>query len=127
VPIFTGYSSQPVKTYRSYIETSVRGFIKASLSEVDSVRYGIPKDLFGSYKSIIDSVYGCEAARVVKLTPSSISNLKHRKTIPRAVPRNSDTELFIEYVKSHINTFNSDLFFREFTPDVIRARKKGVK
>lgn len=124
VPIFTGFSTQPCKNYKSYIETGVRAFIKACLSKSDSVRYGIPVDLFDSYNSLIEFIYGYEEARIVKLTPSSISNLKDRKTIARAVPRTRETELFIEYIKTKINTFNSDLFFREFSDEVIKARKK---
>lgn len=127
VPIFTGYSTQPCKNYKSYIETSVRGFVKACLSSVESARYGIPKDFFSDYKSLIDFVYTYEEARIVRLTPSSISNLKHRKTIARAVPRTLENELFINYVKSKINTFNSDLFFREFSDEFIKARKNVKK
>jgi hypothetical protein len=83
--------------------------------------------MFTSYNSIIDFVYGCEEANVVKLTLSSISHLKHRKTISRAVPRTKENEIFIDYVKTKIKTFNSDLIFREFSEEVIRARKRDKK
>lgn len=123
-PIYSGYSTQAQKSYKSYIETSVRGFIKSCLATDVDKRYGIPKDMFTSYKSMIDFIYGHEPARVVKLNSSIISNLKNRDSIARAIPRTSENESFVEYIKSTIKTFNSDLFFREYSPEVIRSRKK---
>jgi hypothetical protein len=127
VPVFTGYSTKPSKSYKSYIETSVRGFIKICLSKTESKLYGIPIGVFESYNSIIEFVYGCKEASVVKLTPSSMSYLKHRNTISRAVPRTVENEIFIDYVKKHFNTFNSDLFFREFSDENIKNRKRIKK
>lgn len=112
------------KAYKSYIETGVRGFIKACLASDPRYRYGIPMNYFRSYKSIIDFVYGHQLARQdVKLSRQSISNLKNRVTITRAVPRTPENESFVEYIKKHIETFDSDGFFRELTIDAIKARK----
>lgn len=122
-PVYTGYVNQPSKSYKSYIETGVRGFVKACLSEVDSNRYGVPKGLFESYRSLIDFIHFHEPTREVKLTLSSISKLKGRNTIARAVPRTPENESFINYVKTNISTFESDRFFREFSSEAVRARK----
>jgi hypothetical protein len=101
------------KSYKSYIETSVRCFIKASLSSDLDKRYGIPVGLFKDYQSIIDFIYAHEPAQEVKLSRSSISKLKLRNSISRTVPRTPENEAFIEYVEQNIKTFNSALFFKE--------------
>lgn len=123
-PIYTGYSSQESKVYKCYIETSVRGFIKACLSTDVSNRYGIPIDMFTTYQSIIDFVHTCVAAREVKLSIKGISKLKNRTSISRAVPRTKENELFIEFVKMHIPSFDVDYFFRDLSDDVQKARRK---
>lgn len=126
-PVFTGgFTNQPRKSYKSYIETSVRSFIKACFSEIDKNRYGIPKGMFCSYKELIEFIYNYEPAREVKLTPSSISHLKNRNSIARAVPRTVENESFIEYVKQHIKSFDNDRFFRELSSEAIRNRKNGT-
>lgn len=56
-----------------------------------------------------------------------ISALKNRNTITRAVPRSVENENFIEYVKSRIETFKDDLFFRELSSDVVKNRIKERK
>jgi hypothetical protein len=94
------------------------------LTTNDEKRYGVPKDMFTSYKSIIDFIYGHEPTRVVKLTSSIISNLKNRDSIARAIPRTPENESFVDYIKTKIKTFNSDMFFREFSSEVVRSRKK---
>jgi hypothetical protein len=125
-PVFTkGYSNQPTKSYKSYIETSVRGFIKACFSENGLNRYGIPNGMFNTYKDLIEFIYNYEPAREVKLTPSSISRLKNRNSISRAVPRTVENESFIDYVKQHIKSFDSDRFFRELSNEMVRSRKNG--
>lgn len=125
VPIYEGYSTTPSKAYKSYLETGVRGFIKIYLNE--PVRYGLPKDMFPTYKSLIDFIYEYKPAQEVKLTPKRISDLKNRNTITRAVPRTVENESFIKYVKNSIKTFNEELFFRELSSEVIRNRLKEKK
>lgn len=124
---YKGYDQQPSKSYKSYIETGVRGFIKACLSENELKRYGIPIGFFKNYKSIIDFIYGHEPSREVKLSVNNISKLKGRVTISRAVPRTIENESFVEYVKTHINTFNTDRFFREYSEAFIKERHKLKK
>jgi hypothetical protein len=125
-PVYNGkgFTKNAPKIYKCYIETAIRGFIKACLSTIDQNRYGIPKDLFSSYQSIIDFVYKHEPATEVKLSLSNIAQLKRRQTISRAVPRTKENEAFIEYVKDKINTFDSDRFFREYSTEMIKERRK---
>lgn len=113
------------KSYKSYIETSVRGFVKACLS--NDRRYGIPLDMFTSYQSIIDFVYVFEPAREVKLSLKSLAGLKNRNTIPRSVPRTSDNEAFVKYVKQNIKDFDSELFFKELSSESIKNKKSLKK
>jgi len=123
-PIYSGYSTQVSKVYKCYIETGVRGFIKACLSTDVSNRYGIPIDMFTTYQSIIDFVHTCEDTREVKLSIKGISKLKNRTSISRAVPRTKENELFIKFVKTHIPSFDVDSFFRDLSDDVQKARRK---
>lgn len=122
-----GFTQNVPKIYKCYIETAIRGFIKACLSSVDQNRYGIPKDLFNSYQSIIDFVYKHEPATEVKLTLNNIAQLKRRQTISRAVPRTKENEAFIDYVKDKINTFESDRFFREYSNEMVKEMVKERK
>lgn len=113
------------KGYKNYIETAIRSFIKACLSSDELGRYGIPRGYFKNYQSIIDFIYIYEPARDVKLSLSSISKLKNRSTIARAVPRIKETESFIEYVKLSFNDFEDSRFFRELSPEAIKIRKNS--
>jgi hypothetical protein len=122
-PVFNGYSTQITRGYKSYIETSVRSFIKAYYSELESNRYGIPNDLFKTYKSIIEFIQCYEPAKCVKLTPSSISHLKNRNCISRTVPRTKENEDFIKYIKSKIPSFDDSLFFKEHSDEAMKRRK----
>lgn len=125
-PVYTKcFIGNQSKSYKSYIETSVRGFVKACLS-MDR-RYGIPLGRFTSYKSIIDFVYVYEPAREVKLSLTSLSRLKNRITIPRSVPRTSENEGFVEYVKLNIKDFDSELFFKELSSESIKKQKSLKK
>jgi hypothetical protein len=125
--MYNKFNNLPTKAYKSYIETSVRGFIKACLSKVEYNRYGLPRDIFDTYKSIIDFIYGYEPAREVKMTLSSISRLKNRKTISRSVPRTVENEGFIKYVKDHYPSFDIDLFFRDNSAETTRKNRSNNK
>lgn len=109
------------KVYKSTIETSIRAFIKAALS--DSERFGIPENKFKTYNSIIEFVHGYDDAKSVKLTKTSISNLKCRKTISRSVPRTRETEGFVDYVKGKISTFDGNSFFKQRKEEKKKERK----
>lgn len=125
-PVFSkGYIESQSKSYKSYIETSVRGFIKACLSNNENLRFGIPFNSFKNYKSIIDFIHGFEPAKEVKMSISSISKLKNRNVISRTVPRTPENELFILYVKEHFKDFEVDRFFKELSDEVIRAKKSS--
>jgi len=110
-PVYEKYVSKTSsKGYKSYIETSVRSFIKIVLLEGE--KYGIQTGYFPNYASIINFVHGCPATCDVKLTPNSIACLKSRPSLSKAVPRSNENEIFINYVKEHIKEFRDDLFFR---------------
>ena len=113
------------KGYKTYLETAVRAFIKACLSSIISDRFGIPIGFFKDYQSIIDYIHLYEPAREVKLSLSSISKLKNRSTIGRAVPRLKETESFVNYIKIVFKDFDDDRFFRELSPEVTRTRKNS--
>jgi len=107
--------------YKERLETSVRGFIIACVSK--DRRFGVPPKEFNSYKEIIDFIYNYSPAKCISITPSMISNLKNRKTIPRSVSRNDENEKFICYIKSCIPTFETDNFFRELSKESLKAIK----
>lgn len=126
-PVFTkGFVVSQSKSYKSYIETSVRAFVKACLSNNLNNRYGIPFDAFKSYKSIIEFIHKHEPARTVKLSLSSMSRLKNRNSISRTVPRTIENESFVSYVKENINLFESERFFKELSDEAIRTLKTNV-
>jgi len=116
-PVFKGYSTLPKSGYKSFIETSVRGFIRACITTNDNKRYGIPKNSFKTYNQLIEYIYQYKPAHEVKLTDKNISHLKRRDSIARAIPRTVENELFVNYVKERFKDFDSDLFFREFRAD----------
>jgi len=116
-PVFKGYSTLPKSGYKSFIETSVRGFIRACITTNDNKRYGIPKNSFKTYNQLIEYIYQYKPAHEVKLTDKNISHLKRRDSIARAIPRTVENELFVNYVKERFKDFDSDLFFREFSAD----------
>ena len=58
----------------------------------------------------------------VKLTRASVSHLKHRDTITRAVPRNVENETFVKHLKEQIPTFDEESFFKELSTE---SRKKA--
>ena len=124
-PVFTGYSTQISKTYKSYIETSVRAFVKACLTDKDECRYGIPKYYFGSYEQIITFINKHELAKTLRITVSSISKLKNRRSISRAVPRNKENESFVNYLKETFPNFESDRFFREYSSEYLKQLKEA--
>lgn len=123
-PVYVkGLSTGQSKVYKTHLETCVRGFIKACLAKDIWNRYGIPIDQFNSYKSIIDFVKSIGNTDFIKISKSSISNLKHRNSIARTVPRTDENEAFMKVVKERIPEFNTDLFFKELSDEARKARK----
>ena len=53
--------------------------------------------------------------------------LKYRNTISRTVPRTTENEGFIAYVKDNIVDFKTDLFFKELSDESIREANKQTK
>jgi len=120
-----GFLVSGVNGYKERLETSVRGFIVACVSK--NRRFGVPLNAFKSYKEIRDFIYNYEPAKNINITPSIISHLKHRNTIPRSVPRNKENENFIKYIKDKIPTFEVDNFFTELSSDSIKILKESKK
>lgn len=96
------------RSYKNYVEVGVRSFIKGYLNEL----YGLRKTDFLNYQDIIDFVKGYEPTHNVKLSKQSISNLRNRRMIIKNVPRVKEVVGFAEYVKSKIEHFDLDLFFK---------------
>lgn len=111
------------KSYKSYIETSVRSFIKACYSDDPKGRYGIPLRSFANYDSLIDFINSHEPAREVRINKKRISDLRHRNQISRSVPRIKENILFVKYVKDTFPSFEEDRFFKELSVESIRAKK----
>lgn len=112
MPVFQKGFSRPSlsKNYKSYIETGVRTFVRACLS--DDNRMGLPKNIFPNYRDMIEFINGHPVTSPVKISKSSISNLKSRKPLNiMSVPRTEENEVFVAYIKEHFETFDATKFF----------------
>lgn len=126
-PVFSSkYLTNDLKSYKSSLETAVRGFVKACLNDDVLYRYGVPFDEFNTYKSLIDFIKGYTPARKITLTPKSISKLRNRNNTSRAVPRNEENINFITYVQTRIKSFDNDKFFRELSPESVKIAKANA-
>lgn len=96
------------KSYKSHIETAVRGFVRAVLFN----RHGMSADLFNCYEDIIKFVKSHKSCSLVKISKSSISHLKSLDSISRTVPRTVENEEFVAYVKKSFASFDPDSFFK---------------
>lgn len=101
------------KVYKSRIETVLRGFIKACLC-ADPSQYGLSAKAFSCVDDLIEFVAGGYAGLGGhKITRGSVYMLKKRSTIIKTVPRSSENEAFVEYVKKSFPDFRDDLLFRD--------------
>lgn len=99
--------------YKSYLEISVRNFIKGFTAKESY--FGLRGDEFKSYRELMSFIYDFESAKGIKLSnikisEQSISNLKHRRLIWRPVPRNEENIKFAEYLKERLPHFRVDEF-----------------
>lgn len=82
-PIITPFNknnTNRAKTpYKSSVEVGIRNFIKAFYSTNE--KFGLKGTEFRYTKDLITFIYGHESAKGVKLSSSSISNLKNRRLI----------------------------------------------
>lgn len=103
-------------SYRTSIEIGVRNFVKAyySLNE----KFGLEGNEFRHAKDLITFISGHKSTKGIKISPSSISNLKHRKLIWKPVPPTNDNIMFVHYIKRSFPNFREDLFLKskEFIP-----------
>lgn len=96
--------------YISYLEVSVRNFLKGYLAK--EPRFGLKGDEFVCYREIISFIYGFESAKDIKVSKQSISNLKHRRIIFKPVLQTRETLEFASYVKQKLPHFCIDEFFK---------------
>lgn len=94
-------------TYKNAMDRAVRSFIKGALAE--EPQFGLKKDSFLRYNDIISFITGFDSK--IKTSKQSISNLKRRKALNKAVPRTEETLNFAQYVKEQFPDFDESLFF----------------
>lgn len=91
---------------KDYTNLAIRNFIKGLLSIPP--KYNLVND-FKSYSEIIDFIKNYK--RKIRISKSSLSNLKNRRMVIKAVPRTKETERFTEYVKTRYKNFDDKTFF----------------
>jgi len=91
---------------KDYTDLAIRNFIKGLLSI--PTKYNLVND-FKSYSEIIDFIKNYK--RNIRISKTSLSNLKNRKMVIKAVPRTNETERFTEYVKTRYKNFDDKTFF----------------
>jgi hypothetical protein len=101
-----GTSTSSGNKYKSYIDLAVRNFLRGLLS--NPPLYNLNNVLM-SYSELIEFVHGYDDK--IKISKSSISNLKGRKMIIKTVPRTKETMKFIDYVKIKFPEFDDVSFF----------------
>lgn len=112
LPVFDKGFSRPTqsKSYKSYVETGVRTFVRACLS--DDTRLGIPEKAFLNYSDLIEYIRSIPVARDIKITKSSISHLKNRKPLSiKTVPRTRENQEFASLLKVRFPDFDEGSFF----------------
>jgi hypothetical protein len=113
-PIVLPYNKQNTNRskskYKSKIEIGVRCFIKAYYSS--NYTFGLKRNEFKHIKDIIAFIYGHQPTKAVKITMSSISNLKNRKLVWKPVPNTDENIAFVEYIKFHYPDFESEKFLK---------------
>lgn len=65
-------------------------------------------------KDIISFIQDYKSTKGIKISISSISNLKHCKLIWKQVPKTKETIEFCYYIKSHYPYFDTDLFMSKY-------------
>ncbi|HEY0580042.1 MAG TPA: hypothetical protein VGC75_04990 [Candidatus Nitrosocosmicus sp.] len=91
---------------KDYTDLAIRNFIKGLFSIPP--KYNLVND-FKSYSEIIDFIK--EYKINIRISKTSLSNLKNRRMVIKAVPRTKETERFTEYVKTRYKNFDDKTFF----------------
>ena len=99
------------QSYRCYLEVGVRNFLKGYLSKAPC--FGLQGCEFALVKEIINFIHGFEPAKSIRISPASISNLKHRKIILRPVPNTPENIAFTQYVKQKFPYFDDKSFLKK--------------
>ena len=115
------------KRYKNYLEVGVINFIKGYLAKVPCL--GLKGTEFKRVNDLISFIYGFEYAKELKLTNTSISNLKHRIITFRPVPKTVENIAFTNYVKSKLPYFDESSFLKrkKESKKEIKKRKKVRK
>lgn len=93
--------------YKDNTDLAVRNFLKGVLSKPP--KYNIREDEFGGYDELIRFIKNYDGN--LKVSKSSLSNLKNRRNIIKLVSRTKESVKFVEYVKLRIKDFNEEEFF----------------
>lgn len=103
-------SSRRTGQYRSFIEVGVRNFLKGYLAS--EPLYGLTGFEFAKVKDLISFIHGFKPTKGIRISPASISNLKHRRIIIRPVPPTEENLAFVSYLKSAFPHFDSTTFLQ---------------
>lgn len=101
-----GKAASSFAANKDYTDLAIRNFLKGLLSIPP--KYNLVND-FKSYSEIIDFIKNYK--RKIRISKSSLSNLKNRRMVIKAVPRTKETERFTEYVKTRYKNFDDKTFF----------------
>ena len=113
-PITLPYNKQNTNRsksiYKTKLEVGVRCFIKAYYSTNET--FGLRRDEFKRMRDLITFIYGHKPTKGVKISMSSISNLKNRKLVWKPVPNTDENLAFAEYIHHHLPHFQKDKFLK---------------
>jgi len=98
------------KVYKSYLVVGVRNFIKGYYSTEPC--FGLKGTEFKRVNDLISFIYDFYSTKGIKVSNSSISNLKKRKIIIKPVPNTKENVEFAHYVKVKIPQFDEGLFLK---------------
>lgn len=110
LPYNKNTSRRRVSVYKSYLEVGVRNFIKGYLSSEPC--FGLLGHEFKFMKHLISFINGFESTKDLKISLTSISNLKHRRIIIKPVPQTKENKAFAQYVKSRLPHFDVSSFLK---------------
>ena len=107
--VYNQYSSTiRVNKYKNHTDLAIRSFLKGLLSHPP--RFGLVND-FENYTEIVNFIKKFDPS--VRISKSSISNLKNRAVFIKSVPINTRTLEFVEYVKTRFPAFEPYNYFEK--------------
>lgn len=118
VPFNKNNTNRAKTPYKTNLEIGVRNFIKAYYSQNEN--FGLKVGEFKYYKDIISFISGYSQTKGIKLSSTSISNLRHRKLIWKPVPRTNENLAFVEYIKQRFPDFKEDQFLKAKVPPTFK-------